>query len=291
MKKLLLSLLLPLFSCSTPNGGSVSQEKFEFLEERTVMVLNSAENSGGSGTIVLSEAETSYVITNAHVCGVVAHGGVISTVFGKYPVDFYAVATKHDLCVISFTAPDLGVNTHIADTAPTVGEPITISGHPLLKPHTVTSGNLTNGQTISMVTSMRPCNELDRQGHPLECMILGGMPIYTKYETSMTDALVYPGSSGSAVYNNDNEIVALVFAGNGRGISQAILVPWEYIVDFAKEDKVWKAPGEAALAPEGTTTEPDSLSQKRIFTPMVVDKKLDKLFNNIRRLNEKKIHD
>jgi hypothetical protein len=40
-----------------------------------------------------------------------------------------------------------------------------------------------------------------------------------------------PGSSGSAIYNSDEEVSALVFAG-GNGFTSA--VPYEYIMDFIK---------------------------------------------------------
>src|SRR5690606_16349021 len=52
--------------------------------------------------------------------------------------------------------------------------------------------------------------------------------------------LIAPGNSGSAVYNDDGEIIALVFAGIGRGMSPGILVPHEYIVGFLADAKKGK---------------------------------------------------
>ena len=59
-----------------------------------------------------------------------------------------------------------------------------------------------------------------------------GIPIVKQYTTRTTDALIAPGSSGSGVYNTSGNLVAVVFAGYGRGLSQGILVPWEYIYSF-----------------------------------------------------------
>lgn len=46
-----------------------------------------------------------------------------------------------------------------------------------------------------------------------------------------------PGSSGSMVLNENNELSGLVFAGLGRDISYALIVPTEYIIDFLSKIK------------------------------------------------------
>jgi S1-C subfamily serine protease len=62
------------------------------------------------------------------------------------------------------------------------------------------------------------------------------MPIIKTLETVTTTAFIAPGNSGSSVFNMDGEIVALVFAGYGRGYSQGILVPYSHVRAFLEQE-------------------------------------------------------
>lgn len=291
MKKLLMIASALLFTGCATQGAGVSKSDFKWLEERTVMVLNEAETGGGTGTIVNSNKSEAVVLTNAHVCRGVQKGGVVVTSQGKFPVYAYTFSDTHDLCLINIKAPDLGITTYPASSAPETGDRVSISGHPLLRPQTVTSGNLSGPMQISMLTGIKPCTEADFKANPLMCILAGGMPKFTKYETVTTDAIIAPGSSGSAVYNDSHEIVALVFAGAGRSLSQGILVPWEYIVEFSEQEKHWNivSPDQETNPPEGEESE-KSISNfhnmNTIITPMIFSSNYDKAFNLLRKIKE-----
>src|SRR4051812_8386630 len=46
--------------------------------EANVMITNRAKTSGGTGLILKSSISESYILTNAHVCGVVEKGGLVT---------------------------------------------------------------------------------------------------------------------------------------------------------------------------------------------------------------------
>lgn len=280
-----------IFTACASGGSGVSKTEFDWLEDRTVMVLNAQESGGGSGTIINSTTNDAYILTNAHVCRGIVTGGVIVTSKAKYPVYAIIFSETHDLCLIDIKAPDLNIHTDFASSAPDIGEKITISGHPFLRPHTTTSGNLSGPQEISMMTSIKPCIPADFKLNALVCNTLGGMPQFTKYQSMTTDAIIAPGSSGSAVYNENNKIVALVFAGVGRSFSQASLVPWEYIVDFSKQNINWILVSEksASVTPETEDTETTINSFESIndiSTPMVYSTAYDRIFETLKKIKE-----
>jgi S1-C subfamily serine protease len=83
------------------------------------------------------------------------------------------------------------------------------------------------------------------------CALFGVMPIIVTYNSTLVTGLIMPGSSGSAVFNKDGEISALIFAG-AQGLSYGFVVPYEYVRDFVttelKNAKGWSLPDPSKLS-------------------------------------------
>ncbi len=232
MKKLLMVIMGLLFS-----SASFATPSFEELRSVTVKITNSSGNSGGSGTILRSSQRGSTIITNLHVCELTeAKGGYVVTNTGKFAVQQILKDANHDLCLVYVTA-NLKQNSKVAENTPKVGSKIIVSGHPFLMPHMVVEGHLSSVVQAHILTDVVKCTEKDYEQNEDLCFWFGGIPVIREYNAITTSAIIAPGNSGSAVYNDDGEIIALVFAGTGRGMSPGILVPHEYLVSFLASEK------------------------------------------------------
>lgn len=274
-----------LFLSSTA-FSSVEQDFAESLRIRTVKVLG--ERSGGTGTIIKSTPQGSYIITNRHVCELTRGGGKVVGSVGEFQVDSFKASEVHDLCVVKVNA-NLGINTLVAAEEPSLNTEVTVSGHPFLMPTMAMQGNISGNMTIQIMLGVEKCTKEDFESHLLACVFLGGLPIIKTLETTTTTALIAPGNSGSSVFNSDGEIVALVFAGYGRGYSQGILVPYAHVRAFLDQEfrtlKWVKANnteimGRNSNSKRGKTsnnTAGTGLKNIRVF-PSIVSEELDSIY-------------
>lgn len=197
----------------------------------TVMITNPAKNSGGTGVIFHSSRANSTVLTNNHVCGLLEVGGYVITETRAYNVAYFQRSPSHDLCLVTVSA-NLHINTELADDEPELYDGAHISGHPALLPTIVTHGHFSQKQTIRVMLGFNPCTPEDEKGEDADlCFLLGGIPILKTFEAQVVSALIQPGSSGSAVWNDEGKIAGLVFAGAGD-LGYAMVVPYEYILNF-----------------------------------------------------------
>jgi len=216
-------------------GGIKLFHKNDILAS-SAMITNLDHTSGGSGIILISSEKESLVLTNAHVCKVAKNGGFVSNNDGKsFLVHSYKASAVDDLCLIKVLG-DLGAYTTIASHPPVpFYEKASISGHPSLLPTVVTTGHFSGKQSIQVMTGLKPCTKEDEGSMngmgALICLILGGMPTFTQYDTILVTATIMPGSSGSGVFNSRNELAGVVFAGNGD-LGYASTIPYENMMHF-----------------------------------------------------------
>lgn len=212
--KIAIGLAILLFSA---NGVRLMLQKPDTMLS-SVMITNPAGTSGGSGVILKSQETVSTILTNSHVCKVIEHGGLVVTKNSKYAVTAYKHSKAHDLCFITVDA-DLGINTKIASEAPLAYyDMATISGYPRLMPNTLSTGHFSGRSIIEVIIGSRACTEEDLKKDPqvgLICVFNGGLPIVKRYEAVLVTATIMAGSSGSGVFNKNNELAGLVFAGGG----------------------------------------------------------------------------
>jgi S1-C subfamily serine protease len=197
-----------------------------------------AQNHGGTGIILRSSDQNSYVLTNSHVCGVVEDGGLVTGEAGSFMVSGYKKSNEHDLCIIRVSG-NLGANTKVAKRPPVLYyESASISGHPSLYPNVITKGHFSGKDIITILVGVRQCTDADASDpdKALLCALLGGIPIIKQYQSTLVTATIMPGSSGSGVYNSDNELSGVAFAGQGS-VGYAWTVPYEYMKNFLDKEQ------------------------------------------------------
>lgn len=220
MKKFSILSLLFMTACFNP-------------QKSTVMITTSAGNSGGSGSVINSYDTYSLILTNAHICKAVRNGGIVSNADGDVAdVVSYKVSELHDLCMIKVHS-NMHAETVISTTIPSTLDPVTVLGHPHLLPIMKMTGNYGDKKVIEVMYGTRECTaaELVDPNTSFFCTLFHKIPLIRAFESSVISALISPGSSGSAVYNNNNEIVGVVFAGGGDP-SYGFIVPLEYVYNF-----------------------------------------------------------
>lgn len=193
-------------------GGSanLSPDGFDAIQRMAVRIRNVGCSSLSTGSGFAIDATT--LITNKHVVADSADLQV-STYDGR-DIDVTAAETAGlaDLAVVR-TAADLPTHPALAADDPGRGDAVTVVGYPQGGLLTVT-----DGQVIGSTTD--PLNEN-----------LG--------EVLVTDAPVEPGSSGSAVLNEDGEVVGVVYAKSAAG--QSFIVPVSTLRDLLADDAAFEA--------------------------------------------------
>lgn len=237
----------------------------------SVMITNMAGTSGGSGVIYRSTPTESKVLTNSHVCRVIEHGGLVSGRSGSFLVSTYKHSQVHDLCMITVDT-DLGYNTKVASRPPVpYYERATISGYPALLPVTRTTGHFSGHRVIEVMTGMRPCSSDDLKDpiKALFCLSVGGLPEFKRYDATFVTATIMPGSSGSGVYNSDDELSGLAFAGQGN-LGYAWAVPYEALHNFIYKEEE----GLFSVKPSATVELFSDSAEKKGFDEAVSFKKM-----------------
>lgn len=223
-----------LFLTGCASTGSKKQADSGDIISNSVSITNNESNSGGSGTVLKSSDAASYVLTNSHVCEVAEEGGLVHGVAGTFAVAGLKHSKEHDLCLIKVMG-NLQASTKLAKTG---AEPFraeaTISGHPSLYPTVVTKGHFSGRETIQVMTGVEECTKEMVEKNPdilMMCIFMGGIPVVKNYDSILVSATIMPGSSGSGVFNKDNELTGVAFAGSGE-LGYAWTVPYEYVRNF-----------------------------------------------------------
>lgn len=175
-----------------PSG--LTPDGFDAVQRMAVRIRNVGCGSLSTGSGFAVDATT--LITNKHVVSDSAELQV-STYDGRdIAVSAASTATIADLALVR-TEAELPSFPEMSPTDPVRGDQVTVVGYPQGGQLTVTSG-----QVIGATTD--PLNEN-----------LG--------EVLVTDAPVEPGSSGSAVLDDQGRVVGVVYAKNASG--QSFIVP------------------------------------------------------------------
>ena len=230
-KKILLGILTVVLGLLVAHIYSPGND----LHNNSVMITNREQTSGGTGIILKSGPHKSEVLTNNHVCKLVAHnGGLVVTTFGTFQVNSTKPSALSDLCILT-VLDNLYLNTKLASKAPKLYSDVKISGHPALMPNIISIGHLAGRDIIPVMTEIRACKDIDIQRDPLMCAFMGGIPVVKYYESVLTSATIMPGSSGSGIYNNSNKLIGVVFAGQGN-FGYSWTVPYEQVKLFVEKE-------------------------------------------------------
>lgn len=227
------SILTALLLAVTVQAETVKPQSTDQFKSTSVRIYNLKMNSGGTGSILKSNKHGSHILTNKHVCKLIEPGGYVVDSKGEtHEVTHYKKFSDHDLCLVK-VEENLGVNTSISKQMAKASDTVYVSGHPNLLPHIVTKGHLSDNMEIELIIGVKKCTKRDLDSKKaVYCMFFGGMPVFKSFDSQVVSNLIKPGSSGSAVFNDDGEIVGVVFAGSGREFSHGFIVPQKHILYF-----------------------------------------------------------
>jgi len=237
-------LLVSILTIGASASAKTSRPKtIADMKETSVRIIDVKMKSGGTGSILQSTEKATYILTNKHVCRLIEQGGNVLYKDEMTKITHYKKFPEHDLCLIRIEA-NLKVSLKISQDPAKVSDVSIVSGHPNLLPHLSSQGHLSEIKEIELLAGVIPCEGKEGE-NPLFCIFLGGMPVITKLEAQLISNLVMPGSSGSAVFNTKGEVIGVVFAGNGEGLSYGYMVPQLPLLYFTQNSNhfEWVAVG------------------------------------------------
>jgi|GEM_PF-2349911 len=206
--------------------------------ERVYMIKGKMDGGGGTGFAFKAKSGVTYTVTNAHVCEgaltqsedktslLVVKGNGIAI-----PRKILEISDSTDLCILEGMPGVDGLET---GSAPGAGQQLNAIGHPLLRPLTVSQGDVIAKQDMSIpdyiIQSQEQeaaCNKPKNEIKDLDLEFFG-QPIHLRVcfttikGVYQTTARVLPGNSGSPVVDWKGDVVAVVFAMDQAG--------WGYFV-------------------------------------------------------------
>jgi S1-C subfamily serine protease len=174
--------------------------------------------SGGTGFYLETPDGNKVILTNRHVCeGAVAANGYYSLRQGAkvYAAKRIAWSQLADVCALQ--APREIVETRtpyvLSPTKPRQGDNLGVFGHPFLRPLTMSAGLFVN--------EIR---------EPIG-MLVPGFGYGDIVNIGRTDAMIFPGNSGSPIIDRTGQVVGIIFAMEGYG-GHGLYVPAADIKQF-----------------------------------------------------------
>lgn len=232
-------VLLMTISSFSNAAETLRPNSISDLQRTSVKVMNLKESSGGTGAILKSFKTGSHILTNKHVCRLIEQGGVVAQGDKRYLITHYKKFPHHDLCLVR-VKNDLGINLVISDKVSKQSSTAYVSGHPSLLPHIASKGHLSAHEDIQLVVGLKKCNEENFKKNAAYCIFFGGIPVVQTFESVVVSNLIMPGSSGSSIFNKNGEIVGVIYAGNGRGLSYGYAVPHIHLLYFIQNSRRFK---------------------------------------------------
>ena len=231
-----LLILCSIISCQ-PKYKHYNSALYDHVN-RSIFMLKDAGH-GGTGFIIKTATGHTYMVTNSHVCDIGKEAGYLwaSNVNYPFPTPIKIIEQSHttDLCILEpvpgAPALELGIKPNVFDN-------VTIVGYPWLSPLNESSGKLTGEMTVKVLDhEMDQDNPKDKCNEPKNKIITEQEILGThKYCIDEVDAYTtsvqtYPGNSGSPVFNEYGQVVAVVFAGD-REVFHGLFIPYQELTHF-----------------------------------------------------------
>lgn len=173
----------------------------------------------GTGFSILNDGKYSYIITNKHVCYPMntAKYTLIDISGANHRALYVKKDELSDLCMLktlSYVPP-----VKVADGNALFGEKILIIGAPKGVFPMITGGYIGAYQDVS--------SEDFKQETVMNETF--------KFRSQLVSATIYPGNSGSPVFNEDGEVIGVVFGNNLEAGSIGFIVPIDLVKIFIKK--------------------------------------------------------
>lgn len=222
MKSILLLVLAFFMSSCAHISAPNSPERLTEYSKSTVIVkvqaLATNEVTGrselvgwsGTGFSIKKDEEGSTILTNKHVCEAGVNASYTLTDFtGKrFKATFVRVAPHTDLCLLRTEA--------------------------LIKPVKLAKRDARKGEHIFVVGAPRGVFPNFTDGYVSGyCFIdMAGENFEVHLRAVCTSVPIYPGNSGSPAFNDNGEVVGIMFAGRRDSEHMTVMVPAELIHQF-----------------------------------------------------------
>jgi S1-C subfamily serine protease len=196
------------------------------------------KKGGGTGFLVNTPSDNTFILTNNHVCGLANASGML-LIDQEYYAQVVANSPDHDLCLVSNPLNWDGIS--IADTSRD-GQDVYLVGHPLLDPPSLVKGEISGTLDVRIFVGYNlPCDKkndqkIDLSDNPFAVFFGLTSACIRTYEAQATTINVLPGNSGSPVVNHAGKLVGVAFAGREDGPGRGYIVPLSYVIKFL-EDK------------------------------------------------------
>jgi S1-C subfamily serine protease len=208
--------------------------------DKVYMVKGKMNGGGGTGFAVQAPSGQSYVVTNSHVCeGVLrqtadpaANQVIVVTPTGPMVRRILQNSDTTDLCIIEGIP---GVTGLQLGEMLMNGEFAFVVGHPLLRPLTVTRGEIVGKMDVTILDHFMEDGEDDAKCSKPKNLILhteidffGIIKIPVKVclvitkAATMTTATIFPGNSGSPLVDWMGNIVGVAFASDNTNWGIAV---------------------------------------------------------------------
>lgn len=227
-----------------------------FVGEKVYIIRDIPGGPGGTGFSVVASSGKTYIVTNAHVCGVSSDKRtvLVNTEDGRHiRRKILEVSNKSDLCLIQGID---GVEGLKLGSEPRIGQIIAAVGHPSLMPITMSRGELIGKIDVPIARgiindfSSLPPEEANSTRSmvnpaalidPKDCMApknkvvkqiadLGFIRVEFKLclevtkDAYLTNMLIQPGSSGSPVVDFWGNVVGVAFASDSYNWGSAVSI-------------------------------------------------------------------
>lgn len=239
LKILLLTVGMTVLSCSTPDNQKLNKtyNRIELRNDISKHVVKVMGISGGHGSgFSVIHNDKNFIITNAHVCEMAEDGKLLvqyAYSSHKYVATVYKIDDSHDLCAINSVRGFFSSGLTVADRYPHVGETLHSLGYPSYNNLTMSSGEYTGFSDVELQAELingKCLGEL-RTFQTIFGEFEACVRVFPAYE--LTTA-VYPGSSGSVLFNDYGKVVGVIFAKSTKTHISNYAVPLEYLKSFLR---------------------------------------------------------
>lgn len=239
MKKFLVlaSLLMAGLCVFAAQGASsdLGAQLYDEYKESIVQILPpDGRPKGGTGFAIRGPSGKPYLVTNGHVCDVAVDGKVAAKIQGQQRLRILKVievSETTDLCLVEGieSAKPLPIASNLFAL-----RRVHVLGYPRLRPLTYSMGYVVVREEIEI--SMGDYDEKTCKGpsYSRAQVPFMGMLIdlcVRKLEAIDTSAVIYPGNSGSPVFNDRGSVVGVIFAGS-NDTNFGAMIPLEQLKDF-----------------------------------------------------------
>lgn len=187
-------------------------------ENALVRVTEATGTHGGTGVHVTAPSGKTYILTNSHVCTAVESNGQANVFrFEEEPVLVKIIENSDftDLCLIEGLP---GVSGLTIGSETEIGRIVSVIGHPLMSPTTVSRGEITGTSTAQVLQSIMgaddKCDLPKNKIVEIDLFFFKARACIIEIEANMSNIVILPGNSGSPLVDFYGRVIGLAFAGN-----------------------------------------------------------------------------